>query len=146
VKTAKDDWAVQKYRPLIDLHAGLVVEQVGYEGTRLDQVLMKRYDPAVQVTFDYKFDEAGKLTELHGFVRRWGRWVCEANLYPLAVGDTGPLRVKYRGGMDGTEISDPDDGPRYEGLLKQVAVYRTVNEIPCAGMLKEAERVNATQE
>jgi hypothetical protein len=98
------------------------------------------------VTFEYKFDDAGKLSALHGSVRRWGRWISEADLFPQADGSIGPIRVRYYAGAGGPVISEPEDGRDFEGLLKAVSIYRTVREIPCAGMLEEAEKVNATQE
>ena len=54
--------------------------------------------------------------------------------------------MKYTNGPGGATMAEPEDGPRYAEKLMQVQVYGNVQEIPCAGLLREAEKKNATQE
>jgi hypothetical protein len=96
--------------------------------------------------YEYKFTEDGKLLALHGYLRRWGRWIAEADLFPDSDGTIPPPEVKYRFSQDGGVISDPEEGADYTKVFTTVPVYRTIAEIPCAVLLKEAEKMDATQE
>jgi hypothetical protein len=139
-------WALQAYPPLIDLNRQTVFLQAIYDGPRLELIRIRRYNPAYELVFEYKFDQAGKLGALHGMLRKWGDWLAEADLFPAADGKVPPPRVRYSGGYGRDNMTEPEDGPNYTPAFLQVPVYRTIQEIPCAGLLKEMEKKNATQE
>ncbi len=145
VEAKPGEWAVQVYPPLIDLAHGTRFVQASYEGDWLEVVRVREDNASYGLVFEYKFDRAGKLAALHGLVRRWGRWDGEADLVPQADGTVKRPWVRYSSG-GGQTMVEPDDGPRYAEKLMQVKVYRNVQEIPCAGLLRETEKKNATQE
>jgi hypothetical protein len=43
-------------------------------------------------------------------------------------------------------IEKPDDADKYVGRFDDAPLYMTIQSVPCAAMLKEAEKMNATQE
>jgi hypothetical protein len=140
------EWTLQDYPPLVDAHAGMTVEQVIYTGTWLQRALVKKYTSRFELMYEYKFTEDGKLLALHGKLQRWGRWYGEADLFPDADGTIPKPDVSYRLGANGGIIQDPDDGPDYTKVFSTVPVYRTIADVPCAVLLREAEKRNATQE
>ena len=140
------DWTLQSYPPLVDTKNGTIVEQAIYTGTWLQRVLVKKYTSRFELMYEYKFTEDGKLLSLHGKLRRWGRWMAEADLFPDADGTIPKLDVKYRLSENGGIISDPEEGPDYTKVFSTVPVYRTIADVPCADLLREAEKRNATQE
>jgi len=131
---------------LIDLHAKLIFEQVSYDGQTLDLVRVRRFDPAYELVFEYKFDPQGKLIATHGLLNRWSRWVAEANLFPDSNGQVKTPDLTFYRSAGGSVITEPEDGHNFYRLFESVPVYRTTEDIPCAGLLKEAEKRNATQE
>jgi hypothetical protein len=76
----------------------------------------------------------------------WGQWLAEADLYPETDGTVGPVKVKYYSSRNRDRIQRPEDSQEYEVELSKVPVYMTIRSLPCASMLKEAEKMNATQE
>jgi len=96
--------------------------------------------------YEYKFTEDGKLLALHGKLQRWGRWYAEADLFPDADGTIPKPDVTYRVKANDGIIQSPDDGSDYTKVFSTVPVYRTIADVPCAGLLREAEKRNATQE
>jgi len=146
VLSADGTWALQGYPPLIDLHSKLIFEQVSYEGPTLELIRVRRFDPAYELVVEYKFNPEGQNVAMHGLLRRWSRWVAEADLYADGAGKVNRPDVKFYRAAGGNVMTEPEDGSQYLGLFASVPVYRTIEDIPCAGLLKEAEKKNATQE
>ena len=71
-------------------------------------------------------------------------WLGEADLSPSADGKIPPHHVFYSREKD--RIDKPENAEKYVGRFDDAPVYRTVQSVPCAAMLKEAEKMNATQE
>jgi len=138
-------WIVQTYAPLVDTHQGTKIIQAIYSGPMLTHVLVKTYNDRYELMYDYRLGEDGKLAALHGYLQRWGHWLAEADLYPDPDGLVPRPEVTYRKHAGGGVIVDPDDGPRYVSVFQTVPVYRTAAEMPCAILLSEAEKMNATQ-
>jgi len=140
-------WNLQRFRPLINPEAKTVFAEMSFTGPVLETVRLRQFHPEYEVVFEYKFDAAGKLNALLGSVEAWeGQWIAEANLYPEADGTLGPIHVKYYRSQQRDQISRPEDAQRYTGELSRVPIYRTIESLPCGGLLKEAEKMNATQE
>jgi hypothetical protein len=147
VQAADGGWNLQRFRPLINPLAKTVFTEMSFTGSVLEAVRLRQFHPGYEVVFEYKFDAAGKLNALQGSVEAWeGRWVAEANLYPEADGTLGPIHVKYYRSQERDQISRPEDAQHYTGELSRVPIYRTIESLPCGGLLKEAEKMNATQE
>ncbi len=127
-------WLVTAYPPLIDTQAGTDVTEfvLTDHGSRVSHVLVKHYTSRYELMFDSKFDEAGHLSALHGLLRRWGRWMAEADLFPEPDGMVPEPDVSYRMRQDGGIIATPEDGSDFVGHFREVKVYRTVREVPCA--------------
>ena len=124
-------WTLQDHAPLIDTRHGMTFAQIDYTRAWLSRVRVRHFLPEYQLEFEYKFDEAGKLTALHGILTLYGSWTGKADLYP--VGTKLPeLEVRYYAGNDGNMIADPEDGRYYEAAFKTAEVYRTIDEIPCS--------------
>ena len=70
-----------------------------------------------------------------------GEWVGEANLLPDADGTVAPYQVMYRRGNE--RVPKPEDAANYVALLNKAPIYQTVQAVPCAGMMKEAEKIDA---
>ena len=120
---------------------------MSFTGPVLEAVRLRRFHPGYEVVFEYKFDATGKLNALLGSVEAWeGQWIAEANLYPEADGTLGPIHLKYYRSQQHDQISRPEDAQHYTGELSKVPIYRTIESLPCGGLLKEAEKMNATQE
>jgi hypothetical protein len=145
VRAADGTWSLQTYQPLISLTTRMTFEQVTYDGTTLRLVRVRSFDPSYELRFEYKFDAEGKMLSTHGFLKRWGRWAAGADLFPDADGKVSRPAVNYFLREGGNQIVEPDDGPEYTALFRNVPVYRTSQDIPCAGLLQEAEKMNATQ-
>ena len=95
------EWRLQQYAPLIDTRLGTEFVQAIYTGKWLQRVFVKKYDKRTELMYEYKFTEDGKLLALHGKLRRWGRWMAEADLFPDADGTIPIGDVKYRLKQDG---------------------------------------------
>ncbi len=139
-------WVVQPYAPLVDTKKGTKVEQAVYTAGTLSHVLMKSYNDRGELMYDYRFDERGHLVGLRAYLERWGQWLAEADLYPDASGLIPMPDVHYRLSQFGGIVPDPKDGANETKVFLTAPVYWSVSQVPCAVLLKEAERVNATQE
>jgi hypothetical protein len=71
-------------------------------------------------------------------------WLGEADLLPGADGKIPPHHVLYSREKD--RIDKPENADKYVGRFDQAPIYSTIQNVPCAAMLKEAEKMNATQE
>ena len=134
-------WIVQRFKPLIDPRAKTEFAEMSMAGPLLLEFRLRRFTEKAETTFDYKFDDRGRLNALQGSVTVFGAWVAEANLIPDADGTVPVHRVTYR--RDDQPVRKPEDAADYIGLLDAVPIYRTVQAVPCAAMLKEAEKMNA---
>jgi hypothetical protein len=140
-------WKLQSYAPLVDTRRGTTYVQAIYTGTWLQRVFVKKYNSRTELLYEYKFGEDGKLMALHGRIDRCGHWTAEADLYPDPDGSIPKPDVTYRVTQFGGIIQTPEDGWDYTKILGTVPVYRTIADVPCADLLKEAEnKKNATQE
>ena len=146
VRSSSGEWNRQRLRPLINPRAGTVFAQMSFTGSVLETVRLRQFHPDREVAFEYKFDSLGRLTGLLGDVEMWGQWLAEADLYPETDGIVGPVKVKYYSSRNRDRIQRPEDSQEYEVELSKVPVYMTIRSLPCASMLKEAEKMNATQE
>jgi hypothetical protein len=71
-------------------------------------------------------------------------WLGEAELTPGSDGKIPPHHVSYS--RDKDRIDKPESADVYVGRFNDAPVYSTIQAVPCAAMLKEAEKMNATQE
>jgi hypothetical protein len=141
---AKGDWSLHRFKPLINPQGGTVFAEMSFEGSALGEVRLRRFYPNSEVVFDYKFDPAGKLNGLKGTVSVFGEWTAEANLFPSEDGTVPLYRVSYSRGN--SHVQKPENAIDYVGHLDLVPIYRTIQNVPCAAMMKEAERMNASRE
>jgi hypothetical protein len=145
-QSADGAWSLQRFEPLINPKAGTVFTELSFAGTVLEAARLRRFYSDREVVFDYKFDNAGRLSSLLGSVEMWGQWLGEADLTPGADGTVGSVHVKYYRGSSRDLISRPEDAEAYTAELSSVPIYRTIESLPCGGSLHEAEKMNATQE
>jgi hypothetical protein len=146
-QAADGGWGLQRFRPLINPEAKTVFAEMSFTGRVLEAVRLREFHPGYEVVFEYGFDPTGKLIALLGSVEAWeDQWIAEANLYPETDGTLGPIHLKYYRSQERQQISRPEDAQRYTGELSKVPIYRTIESVPCGGLLKEAEKMNATQE
>ncbi len=141
---AKDRWVLHRFKPLINTQGGTAFSEMSFEGRVLQKVRLRRFFPNSEVVFEYTFDPTGSLNGLHGSVSVFGQWLAEANLYPDADGKAGSYHVVYK--RSDVRINAPDNADSYVGRLDEVPIFRTIDSVPCAAMLKEAEGLNATKE
>jgi hypothetical protein len=143
---AKDgSWQSQSFQPLINPQARMAFFEIEFAAKRVDAVRLRRFFPDHDVEFDYKFDLNGKLNSLIGSVAVPRGWVGEADLFPEADGTISNVHVRYYKPGTTDRILDPEDAGRYTAELSKVPIYRTVESLPCAGSLQDAEKMNATQ-
>ena len=143
--SGKGDWALQAYPPLIDTHAGTVYEQATYTGKWMSKVRMRGFRRDYELDVEYRFDERGKLTETIGEIQQGNNWHAEASLYPDGQGGVRDPEVTYSHEGGGKAIAQPEEARHYTPMFRSVKLLKTSDEIPCAGLLKEAEKMNATQ-
>ena len=120
---------------------------------------MRRFDADSELVYEYRFDGAGKLIGLHGSVSVktigptipgeteapvFAPWVAEAELTPGDDGKIPAHHVRYSREKD--RIDKPDDADKYIGQFDSAPIYKTIQSVPCAAMMQEAEKMNATQE
>jgi hypothetical protein len=141
---ASSGWSLQRFKPLIDPRAKTVFAEMSLAGPQLIEFKLRRFSERAETSFDYKFDAVGRLNALLGSVTVFGAWVGKANLTPDAGGNLSPYHVKYW--RDDQPIPKPDDAADYVESLNSVPIYLTIQALPCAAMLKQAEKMNATQE
>jgi hypothetical protein len=156
---ASGEWSLHKFKPLIQVQGGTVFAEMTFEGNVLEEVRLRRFYKDSELAFDYTFDGAGRLTGLRGSVQvksvpppgadpafavELADWLGEAELTPGSDGRIPPHHVFYSREKD--RIDKPEDADVYIGRFNDAPVYRTIQAVPCAAMLKEAEKMNATQE
>jgi hypothetical protein len=155
----KGDWTLQRFKPLIRVGGGTVFAEMSFDGGALTEVRLRRFFADSELAFDYTFDGAGRLAKLKGSVSvrtigptipgeteppLFADWVGEADLLPGSDGKIPPHHVLYSREKD--RIDKPDDADKYIVQFNEAPVYQTIQSVPCAAMLKEAEKMNATQE
>jgi hypothetical protein len=153
------DWSLHRFKPLIRVEGGTVFAEMSFAGNVLEEVRLRRFFPDSELAFDYTFDVSGRLTALHGSVQvksvpppgadpgqgfELADWLAEADLSPNRDGTIPPHHVYYSREKD--RIDKPDNADKYIGRFDQAPIYSTIQSVPCAAMLKEAEKMNATQE
>jgi hypothetical protein len=147
VQSADSEWDLQRYRPLINLRGHTVFAQMSFTGTQLEMVRLRRFHPDYEVAFEYKFNGQGQLIALTGDVEMWGQWLAEADLFPDADGKVASPHVSFYGPKKGRDpIPRPEDSQHFTAELDKVPGYRTIQSVPCASRLEEAEKIDATQE
>jgi hypothetical protein len=155
----KGDWSLQRFKPLIKVQGGTVFAEMTFDGTALREVRVRRFTAESELALLYTFDGAGRLMGLKGSVSvktvgptipgeterpLFADWVGEAELTPGEDGKIPAHHVLYSREKD--RIDKPDDADKYIGQFDSAPVYKTIQSVPCAAMLKEAEKMNATQE
>jgi hypothetical protein len=158
-QAANGQWSLHRFKPLIQVQGGTVFAELWLEGAVLDELKLRRFYKDSELAFDYSFDASGKLVGLRGMVQvksvpppgaelgpgfELADWVGEADLLPGSDGRIPPHHVFYSREKD--RIDKPDGAEKYVGRFEDAPVYRTIQSVPCAAMLKEAETMNATQE
>jgi hypothetical protein len=156
---ANGSWSLQHFKPLIKVGGGTVFAELTFAGGVLAEVKVRRFAADSELAFDYFFDDAGKLIGLKGSVTVrsvgptipgeteppvFADWLGEAELTPDSDGRIPPHHVMYSRESD--RIEKPDDADKYVGQFNDAPVYATTASVPCAAMMKEAERMNAAQE
>jgi hypothetical protein len=156
---AKGEWSLHRFKPLIKVEGGTVFAELSFEGGALEEVRLRRFYADSELAFDYRFNGAGKLTGLRGSVTVrtspppveiggepmvFADWLGEADLLPGEDGKIPPHHVVYSRQND--RIDKPENAETYIGRFNDAPVYPTVQSVPCAAMLKEAEKMNASQE
>ena len=158
-QAANGSWSLEHFKPLIKVGGGTVFAELTFAGGALAEVKVRRFAADSELAFDYMFDGAGKLTELKGSVTVhstgptipgeteppvFADWLGEAELTPSADGKIPLHHVMYS--RENDRIEKPDDADKYVGQFNDAPVYATTASVPCAAMMKEAERMNAAQE
>jgi len=156
---ANGEWSLHQFKPLIKVNGGTLFAEMTFEGSVLEEVRLRRFYKDSELAFDYTFDAAGRLVELHGSVQvksvppagadpafavELADWLAEAELTQGSDGKIPPHHVMYSREKD--RIDKPDNADVYIGRFNDAPIYRTIQAVPCAAMLKEAEKMNATQE
>jgi hypothetical protein len=152
-------WSLHRFKPLIRVEGGTVFAEMMFAGATLDEVRLRRFYADSELAFEYSFDASGRLVALHGSVQvksapppgadagaalELADWLGEADLTPGSDGKIPPHHVMYSREKD--KIDKPDGAEKYVGRFDGAPLYTTVQSVPCAAMMKEAEKMNATQE
>jgi hypothetical protein len=157
---ANGDWSLHRFKPLIAVKGGTVFAEMSFDGSVLEEVRLRRFYADSELAFDYTFDASGRLAGLHGSVTvksvppagtvapgpgfELADWLGEADLLPGGDGKIPPHHIFYSREKD--RIDKPENADTYVGRFNQAPVFMTIQSVPCAAMLKEAEKMNATQE
>jgi hypothetical protein len=156
---AKGEWGLQRFKPLIAVQGGTVFAELTFTGGELAEVKLRRFYADSELAFDYTFDAAGRLTGLRGSVSvqstgpalpgdteppLFANWLGQAELTPGTDGKIPAHHVMYSREKD--RIEKPDDAEKYVVRFNDAPIYTTVASVPCASMMKEAVRMNATQD
>ena len=159
LREANGDWSLLQFRPLIEVLGGTVFTEMTFQGSVLREVKLRRFFADSVLAFDYTFDVSGRLMGLHGTVTvksvpppgaivppgfELADWLGDANLMPGSDGKIPPHRVFYSREKD--RIDKPFNADKYVAQFNDAPVYSTIQSVPCAAMLKQAEKMNATQE
>jgi hypothetical protein len=153
------EWSLHRFKPLIKVQGGTVFAEMSFADSVLDEVKLRRFYADSELAFDYTYDASGRLTGLHGSVTvksvpppgadpgpgfELADWLGEADLLPSRDGKIPPHHVAYSREKD--RIDKPENADKYVNRFNQAPVYWTIQNVPCAAMLKQAEKMNATQE
>jgi hypothetical protein len=156
---ANGQWTLHRFKPLIRVQGGTVFAEMRFDGPMLEEVRLRHFSVDSELAFVYTFDASGKLVGLHGGVTvksvappgadpamsvDLADWLGEADLTPGSDGKIPLHHVKYS--RENDRIDEPIGAEKYVGQFDDAPVYRTIQSVPCAAMLKEAEKMNATQE
>jgi hypothetical protein len=156
---ANSEWSLHRFKPLISVQGGTVFAEMSFENGTLEEVRLRRFYADSELAFDYTFDTSGKLIRLRGTVTvksvppagtdlgqglELADWMGEADILPGSDGKIPPHHVFYSREKD--RIDKPENADTYVGRFDDAPVYKTIQRVPCAAMLKEAEKMNATQE
>ena len=156
---ANGEWSLHQFKPLIEVQGGTVFAEMTFAGSVLEEVRLRRFYADSELAFDYTFDGSGRLIGLHGsvtvksvppqgadpaFVVELADWLGEADLLPGSDGKIPPHHVLYSREKD--RIDKPENADAYVARFNDAPIYLTIQSVPCAAMLKEAEEMNATQE
>jgi hypothetical protein len=152
-------WSLHRFKPLIRVEGGTVFAEMIFDGAALEEVRLRRFYSDSELAFEYVFDASGRLVALRGSVQvksapppgaesgaalELADWLGEADLTPGSDGRIPPHHVMYSREKD--KIDKPDGAEKYVARFDVAPVYRTVESVPCAAMMQEAEKMNATQE
>jgi hypothetical protein len=152
-------WSLHRFKPLIKVQGGTVFAEMVFDGAVLEEVRLRRFYADSELAFEYAFDRSGALAVLRGVVTvksepppgaepgavlELADWVGEADITPGSDGKIPPHHVWYSREKD--RIDKPDNADKYVGRFNDAPVYRTIENVPCAALMKEAEKMNATQE
>jgi hypothetical protein len=158
-RDASGTWGLQRFKPLINVQGGTTFAEMSFEGSTLGEVRVRRFYADSELAFDYRFDAEGRLIALRGSVTVktppppgandaepmvFADWVGEAELTPGEDGKIPAHHVLYSREKD--RIDKPDDADKYIVRFNDAPIYNTVQTVPCGAMLKEAEKMNATQD
>ena len=158
-QAANGSWSLHRFKPLIKVAGGTVFAEMIFEGAVLGQVRLRRFYADSELEFEYTFDQSGALAALRGVATvkslpppgsdaatalELADWVGEAELTPGSDGKIPPHHVMYSREKD--RIDKPEGAEKYVGRFDDAPVYRTIESVPCAALMKEAEKMNATQE
>jgi hypothetical protein len=156
---ADGGWSLHRFKPLIKVQGGTVFAEMMFDGAVLEEVRLRRFYADSELTFEYTFDASGRLVGLHGSVTvksepppgvdpgaalELADWLGEADITPGIDGRIPAHHVMYSREKD--RIDKPEGAEKYVGRFEDAPVYRTIQNVPCAALLKEAETMNATQE
>ncbi len=159
LQEANGAWSLLQFRPLIEVLGGTVFTEMTFKGSVLQEVKLRRFFADSELAFDYTFDTSGRLTGLHGTVTvksvpppgaivppgfELADWLGDADLMPGSDGKIPAHRVLYSREKD--RIDKPYDAEKYVARFNDAPVYLTIQSVPCAAILKQAEKMNATQE
>jgi hypothetical protein len=156
---ASGSWSLHRFKPLIKVQGGTVFAEMMFDGAVLEELRLRRFYADSELEFEYTFDGTGRLAVMRGIATvksvppagsdaatalELADWVGEADLTPGGDGKIPPHHVMYSREKD--RIDKPDGAEKYVGRFDDAPVYRTIANVPCAALMKEAEKMNATQE
>jgi hypothetical protein len=158
-QAADGQWSLHRFKPLIQVQGGTVFAEMSFADSVLEEVKLRHFYADSELAFDYTFNASGHLVALHGSITvksvpppgadpgpgfELADWLGEADLLPRSDGSIPPHHVMYSREKD--RIDKPENADKYVGRFNQAPVYWTIQNVPCAAMLKQAEKMNATQE
>ena len=133
-------WTPQDFRPLIISRGTQTFAELRFTSTWLSLLRVRSLKPRSEFDIEYTFNEAGKLQLMQGVYRQTGEWVAQSKMFPLADGSFEPFRVSYSRHAGGEPIPEPEYARDPSPEFKTAKIYRTTQEIPCAGLLKDVEK------
>ena len=90
-----EEWHVQAYPPLTDVHRRQTIEEAKYSGTWLSSVMVRDDNEKYEFGVIYEFSQAGDTQKTTAYLKRWGRWTAEAQVDADENGHTVPRRIEY---------------------------------------------------